>query len=136
MDVSGQLHDPAVERAPSIHWTEGWMGPRASLDESAKRKKISAPTGNGNQVVQPITSKLTVIHSFIHSVSQSVSPSWLRAPCGTHDLNLNSFSFCYTYVCVCVGNNNGQRASEAERCCKLTFLPTLSAEAIYTTHAQ
>jgi hypothetical protein len=31
------------ERARSTHWIEGWMGPRAGLDEVEKRKFLTLP---------------------------------------------------------------------------------------------
>jgi len=34
------------ERAPGTHMIGGWVGPRANLEEVAKRKKIPAPAGN------------------------------------------------------------------------------------------
>jgi hypothetical protein len=45
--MSGQLHVTAAlsprERAPGIHWTEGWVGPRASLDDVEERKFLILP---------------------------------------------------------------------------------------------
>jgi len=33
-------------RAPSTHWTEGWVGPISDKDIMAKRKNIAAPARN------------------------------------------------------------------------------------------
>jgi hypothetical protein len=42
-------------RAPGIHRTGGWVGPRGELDTMAKRKNpIIAPAGNQTPVVQPV----------------------------------------------------------------------------------
>jgi hypothetical protein len=45
MEVSGQLHAPAAllpgERSLSIRWIEGWVGPRAGLDDVEKRKFLT-----------------------------------------------------------------------------------------------
>jgi hypothetical protein len=47
--MSRQLHAPAAlpppprERAPGTHWTWGWVGPRAGLDEVEKRKFLNLP---------------------------------------------------------------------------------------------
>jgi hypothetical protein len=45
--MSGQLHVPAAlppgERAPGTHWVEGWVDPRASLDDLEKRKFLTLP---------------------------------------------------------------------------------------------
>jgi hypothetical protein len=35
----------ALERAPGTDWIGGWLGPRASLDDLEKRRKILDPTG-------------------------------------------------------------------------------------------
>jgi hypothetical protein len=53
MEVSGQLHAPAalsLGKAPGIHWTGGWAGPRAVLDAVVKRK---IPRVNGKVMKQP-----------------------------------------------------------------------------------
>jgi hypothetical protein len=62
--VSGQLQAPAAlppgEKAPSTHWVEGWVDPRAGLDYVDKR--ILDPTGTRNSdlsVVQPVSSRYT-----------------------------------------------------------------------------
>jgi hypothetical protein len=56
MEVSGQLHalvallpgkEPLVSRNPSTHWIEGWVGPRAGVDEVA-RKKNPSPSQESN----------------------------------------------------------------------------------------
>jgi len=48
--VSGQLH--ALAALPGIG---RWVGPRTSLDESAKRENdVIAPAGNRTPVVQPV----------------------------------------------------------------------------------
>jgi len=42
MEVSGQLHGPAAlppGKSHSTPWKGGWVGPRAGMDEVAKRKK-------------------------------------------------------------------------------------------------
>jgi hypothetical protein len=43
MEVSGQLHAPAVlppgEGAPGTHWIGGWVDPRAGLDAVEKRNE-------------------------------------------------------------------------------------------------
>jgi hypothetical protein len=57
MEVSGQIHAPVAlipAKNPRYLWIEGWVGPRASIDAVAKRKKIPAPTGNRIPVVQPV----------------------------------------------------------------------------------
>jgi hypothetical protein len=46
LEVSCQLHDPTAlprERFPSTHWTGGWLGPRARLDDAEKRKFLTQP---------------------------------------------------------------------------------------------
>jgi hypothetical protein len=46
-------------RSPLTHWTGGWVGPRASLDLVAKRKKSHhCPTGNWTLVVHLIAQSL------------------------------------------------------------------------------
>jgi len=40
MDVTGQLHSLAGERAPCTHCTGGWVGPRAGLDAVNSLKKL------------------------------------------------------------------------------------------------
>jgi hypothetical protein len=42
MEMNGQLNERAT---PDTYWIEGWMGPRAGLDVTVKRK-IPAPRGN------------------------------------------------------------------------------------------
>jgi hypothetical protein len=65
MEVSGQLHAPAVlpprERAPRTHWIGGWVSPRAVLDEVVKRK-IPSPRRKSNPrtpIVQPVAQRYT-----------------------------------------------------------------------------
>jgi hypothetical protein len=36
-------HFTSEERAPSIYWIGGWVGPRASLDAAEKRKFLTLP---------------------------------------------------------------------------------------------
>jgi hypothetical protein len=47
VEVTGQLHDPAVlpsgKDALVTHWLGGWVGPRAGLDAVVKRKIPSLP---------------------------------------------------------------------------------------------
>jgi hypothetical protein len=54
MEVSGQLHAPAClppgKIDPGAHWTGGWVGPRAGLDE----EKNLVTAGNQTPAVQPI----------------------------------------------------------------------------------
>jgi hypothetical protein len=57
MDVSGQLHAPAVLPrgviAPGNHWIGGWVGPRIGVGAVPKRKNnITATAGNWTAVVQ------------------------------------------------------------------------------------
>jgi hypothetical protein len=52
--VNGQLYAPAAippeERFPDTHWTEGWVGPRASMDVVEGRKiKIPDSVWNGKK---------------------------------------------------------------------------------------
>jgi len=37
MEVSSQLHDPTILRAPDTNWICGCVGPRSGLDEMAKK---------------------------------------------------------------------------------------------------
>jgi hypothetical protein len=49
------------ETAPRIHWIEGWVGPRASLDTVEKRK-IPSPCRDSNPdhpIVEPVVSHYT-----------------------------------------------------------------------------
>jgi hypothetical protein len=49
------------ERAPGTHWIGGWVGPRAVLDEVAKRK-IPSPLRESNRrnpIVQPVAQRYT-----------------------------------------------------------------------------
>jgi len=60
MEVNGQLHFSSSftleVKAPSNHWMGGWVGPRAGLDEVAKRTSlIIVPAENLTPVVQPVT---------------------------------------------------------------------------------
>jgi hypothetical protein len=44
--VSGQFHAPATTRregAPGAHWIEGWVDPRAGLDDVEKKKFLPLP---------------------------------------------------------------------------------------------
>jgi hypothetical protein len=47
LEMSGQLHAPATlrprERAPGTHWIGGWVGPRAGLDDTEKRRFLTLP---------------------------------------------------------------------------------------------
>jgi hypothetical protein len=46
LDVSGQLHVPAVllrGKALSTHWIGGWVGPMAGLDDIENRKFLTLP---------------------------------------------------------------------------------------------
>jgi hypothetical protein len=61
MEVSGQLHAPAVllhlERASDIHCIGGWVVPRAVLEAVVKRK-IPSPRRESNPrtvIVQPVS---------------------------------------------------------------------------------
>jgi hypothetical protein len=65
MEVSDQLYAPAAlpprERAPGIHWIEGWVGPRAVLDAVVKRK-IPIPRRESSlrtPIVQPVAQRYT-----------------------------------------------------------------------------
>jgi hypothetical protein len=62
MEVSGQLHSPAAytrERAPAIHWIEGWVRPRAGLD-AVVRRKIPSPYRDSNPpIIQPAAQRYT-----------------------------------------------------------------------------
>jgi hypothetical protein len=65
MEVSGQLHAPAAlppgEKAPSIYWIGGWVGPKAVLDAVVKRK-IPSPCRESNPrtpIVQPAGQRYT-----------------------------------------------------------------------------
>jgi hypothetical protein len=65
MEVSGQLHTPAVlpprERVTSIHWIGGWVDPRAVLDAVVKRK-IPSPCRESkprSPIVQPVAQRYT-----------------------------------------------------------------------------
>jgi len=53
--MSGQQHAPAAlypRERPGTHFTGGWVGPRAGLDE----RKTSSPTGIRSWTVQPVVS--------------------------------------------------------------------------------
>jgi hypothetical protein len=61
MEVNGQLHAqaalPTRERDHGIHWTGGWVGPRAVLDIEVVKRKIPSPCGESNPrttIVQPV----------------------------------------------------------------------------------
>jgi hypothetical protein len=47
MEVSGQLHAPAAlppAKEPAVrNWIEGWLDPRAGLDDVEKRKFLTLP---------------------------------------------------------------------------------------------
>jgi hypothetical protein len=46
MEVSGQLHDSAtvpLGKDPGTHWIGSWVGPRAGLDVTEKRKILPLP---------------------------------------------------------------------------------------------
>jgi hypothetical protein len=65
LGMRGQRYAPAElspgERTPGIHWTGGWMGPRADLDTEAKKKSL-APAGWSNldrPGFQSVTSQYT-----------------------------------------------------------------------------
>jgi hypothetical protein len=46
------------ERAPGIHWIEGWVSPRAGLGNVEKRKFLTLPGLDSDpSVVQPIASR-------------------------------------------------------------------------------
>jgi hypothetical protein len=64
MEMSGQHHATRPrftpgERTPGTHWIGGWVGPRAGLDEEARRKKSSASVGDRTPVVQSVVSHYT-----------------------------------------------------------------------------
>jgi hypothetical protein len=65
MEVSGQLHAPAVyppkERAPGTHWIEGWVVPRAVLDAVVKRKLPSfrRESNPRTTIIQPLIQSYT-----------------------------------------------------------------------------
>jgi hypothetical protein len=49
------------ERAPSTHWTSGWVGPRADLD-NVKKRENSWPYYDSNSdpsIIQPMDSRYT-----------------------------------------------------------------------------
>jgi hypothetical protein len=64
LEVSGQLHVPAASppgRSPGTHFIEGWVDPRAGLDDMEKWKFLTLP---GLElvpllVVQPVVSRYT-----------------------------------------------------------------------------
>jgi hypothetical protein len=41
--ASRSSHFTPRERAPSVHWLEGWVGPSAGLDTMKKRKILLLP---------------------------------------------------------------------------------------------
>jgi hypothetical protein len=48
------------ERTPGTHLIEGWVGPRADLDDVEKRKFLTLPGLNSEpSVVQPVASSYT-----------------------------------------------------------------------------
>ena len=56
--VSGQQHAPAAlypRERPGTHFTGGWVGPRAGLDE----RKSLVPTGTRSRTVKPLVSCYT-----------------------------------------------------------------------------
>jgi hypothetical protein len=57
MGVSYQFHFPAAlppgKEPPGTHWIRRWLGPRIALDVLLTKEKVSAPTGNGTQILRP-----------------------------------------------------------------------------------
>jgi hypothetical protein len=47
-------HFTSGEKDPHTPWIGGWVGPRASLDTEARRKKPFAPAGDQTPVIQPV----------------------------------------------------------------------------------
>jgi hypothetical protein len=70
MEVSGQPHTlaalPPKERIPSMHWIEGWVGPRAGLDTMVKRKIPSHCWDSYPPIIQPIAQRYTTELSQLH----------------------------------------------------------------------
>jgi hypothetical protein len=65
MEVSGQLHAPAVlppgKEPPDTNWIGGWVGPRTVLEAVVKRKILSPrlESNTRTQLVQPVTQRYT-----------------------------------------------------------------------------
>jgi hypothetical protein len=61
--VSGHLHDPEalpLGKGPRSHWIEGWVGPRAGLEDMEKRKfLILLGLELLPSVLQPVASRYT-----------------------------------------------------------------------------
>jgi hypothetical protein len=48
------------ESVPGAHWIEGWVGPRAGLDDMEERKFLTCRNWNSDpSVVQPVASRYT-----------------------------------------------------------------------------
>jgi len=51
----GMSASPPGLSTPGTHWIGGWVGPRASLDAMAKRKKIP--------IIDPVRNRAPVVQS-------------------------------------------------------------------------
>jgi hypothetical protein len=73
MEVSGQLHARDAlapgERAPSIHWVRGWVGPTAGLYTVEKRKILHWQESN----LKCPAHSLSLLTPFLLSVKKVLS---------------------------------------------------------------
>jgi len=57
MELSGELNDLAAlllgKETPTIHWIEGWVGPRSGVN-ILQTREISCPYWKWTLIVQPV----------------------------------------------------------------------------------
>jgi hypothetical protein len=93
------------ERSPSTHWIEGWVAPRAGLDDVEERKFFTLPgfelrplgrpvrkkslyrlryPGSNNNCIQIVIGKL---HKLTHRWTEKIEMEFRNIRCGSKSLN-------------------------------------------------
>jgi hypothetical protein len=88
MEVSGQIHAlaalPPGKRGPDTHWTGGWVGPRAGLDNVEKMKTLHRREAITDGPAGSLSFHLELTLRIYGAIPQvSYSSSWLSASFST-----------------------------------------------------